>query len=134
MVSAATAGTDYAPATSGTSILKANGSGGFSNASFDEKAVLNTLNTGLLTTGTLVTVNGSNPAKFDIAPFKCRFVNNSDPQNPTLTYYDYAGSAANIVTNLATWPITYLTLDSTGTIKQYQTVPTGATLRDEVVL
>lgn len=31
--SAATAGTDYAPATSGTSILKGNGTGGFSNAS-----------------------------------------------------------------------------------------------------
>jgi hypothetical protein len=31
-ISAATAGTDYAPATSGTSILKGNGSGGFSNA------------------------------------------------------------------------------------------------------
>lgn len=32
VVSAATSGTDYAPATSGTSILKGNGSGGFSNA------------------------------------------------------------------------------------------------------
>lgn len=31
-VSAATSGTDYAPATSGSSILKGNGSGGFSNA------------------------------------------------------------------------------------------------------
>lgn len=32
VLSAATSGTDYAPATSGTSILKADGSGGFSNA------------------------------------------------------------------------------------------------------
>lgn len=32
VVSAAASGTDYAPATSGTSILKGNGSGGFSNA------------------------------------------------------------------------------------------------------
>jgi hypothetical protein len=31
-VSSAVSGTDYAPATSGTSILKGNGSGGFSNA------------------------------------------------------------------------------------------------------
>jgi hypothetical protein len=31
-ISAATSGTDYAPATSGTSVLKGNGSGGFSNA------------------------------------------------------------------------------------------------------
>ena len=33
VISAAVSGTDYAPATSGTSILKGNGSGGFSNAS-----------------------------------------------------------------------------------------------------
>jgi hypothetical protein len=33
VLSAAVSGTDYAPATSGTSILKGNGSGGFSNAS-----------------------------------------------------------------------------------------------------
>ena len=32
VIAAATSGTDYAPATSGTSILKGNGSGGFSNA------------------------------------------------------------------------------------------------------
>jgi hypothetical protein len=33
VIAAASSGTDYAPATSGTSILKGNGSGGFSNAS-----------------------------------------------------------------------------------------------------
>lgn len=33
VIAAASAGTDYAPATSGTSILKGNGTGGFSNAS-----------------------------------------------------------------------------------------------------
>lgn len=49
-VSAATSGTDYAPATTGTSILYGNGSGGFSNV---------TVGTGLsFTTGTLTATGG----------------------------------------------------------------------------
>jgi hypothetical protein len=49
-ISAATSGTDYAPATSGTSILYGNGSGGFSNV---------TIGSGLsFTTGTLSATGG----------------------------------------------------------------------------
>ena len=50
VVSTATSGTDYAPATSGTSILKGNGSGGFSNAvaNTDYLAVNNPIATGVL--------------------------------------------------------------------------------------
>jgi len=50
-ISAASAGTDYAPATSGTSILYGNGSGGFSNV---------TVSTGLdFTAGTLTSTGAS---------------------------------------------------------------------------
>jgi hypothetical protein len=49
-ISAATAGTDYAPATSGTSILYGNGSGGFSNV---------TVGTGLSFTAGTLTATGS---------------------------------------------------------------------------
>jgi hypothetical protein len=48
-ISAATAGTDYAPATSGTSILYGNGSGGFSNV---------TVSTGLSFVGGTLTATG----------------------------------------------------------------------------
>lgn len=56
-VSAATSGTDYAPATSGSSPLKANGSGGFSAATF---ADIQALATTLVTNGITVTLTYSN--------------------------------------------------------------------------
>lgn len=59
-ISAAVSGTDYAPATSGTSILKGNGSGGFSNASAGtDYEVPLTFSTGLTRTTNTVTVNTS---------------------------------------------------------------------------
>lgn len=59
-ISAATSGTDYAPATSGTSILKGNGSGGFSNASAGtDYEVPLTFSTGLTRTTNTITVNTS---------------------------------------------------------------------------
>lgn len=59
-ISAAVSGTDYAPATSGTSILKGNGSGGFSNAAAGtDYEVPLTFSTGLTRTTNTVTVNTS---------------------------------------------------------------------------
>jgi hypothetical protein len=49
-ISAATSGTDYAPATSGTSILYGNGSGGFSNV---------TIGTGVAFAGGTLSATGS---------------------------------------------------------------------------
>src|SRR5574343_912617 len=55
-ISAAVSGTDYAPATSGTSILKGNGSGGFSNASAGtDYEVPLTFSTGLTRTVNTIT-------------------------------------------------------------------------------
>lgn len=59
-ISAAVSGTDYAPATSGTSILKGNGSGGFSNASAGtDYEVPLTFSTGLTRATNTITVNTS---------------------------------------------------------------------------
>lgn len=56
----ATSGTDYAPATSGTSILKGDGSGGFANASAGtDYEVPLTFSTGLTRSTNTVTVNTS---------------------------------------------------------------------------
>jgi hypothetical protein len=56
VISAATSGTDYAPATSGSGILKGNGSGGFSTATagtdYVDKATTSTLTAGYLVTST----------------------------------------------------------------------------------
>jgi hypothetical protein len=82
-ISAATSGTDYAPATSGTSILYGNGSGGFSNV---------TVGTGLsFTAGTLAstTVAPSAPvtktADFTVAATDVWLINNKSGSTCTVT-------------------------------------------------
>ena len=70
-----------------------------------------------------MTVN-ANPAKFDIPAFTAIFVDNyTNPASPTVTTLNYAGSTANTVTNLATWDVTYISVDSAGAIYQTQTNP-----------
>jgi hypothetical protein len=82
-ISAATSGTDYAPATSGTSILYGNGSGGFSNV---------TVGSGLsFSAGTLAATasSGSAPitktADFTVGVGETWFINNKSGSTCTVT-------------------------------------------------
>jgi hypothetical protein len=82
-ISAATSGTDYAPATSGTSILYGNGAGGFSNV---------TVGTGLsFSAGTLAATagGGSAPvtqtANFTVAATDVWSINNKSGSTCTVT-------------------------------------------------
>lgn len=68
-ISAATSGTDYAPATSGTSILYGNGAGGFSNVSIGTGL---SFSTGTLSAsgsgGTVTSVGLTMPSAFSVTP------------------------------------------------------------------
>jgi hypothetical protein len=82
-ISAATSGTDYAPATSGTSILYGNGSGGFSNV---------TVGTGLsFTAGTLASTASAasapvtQTANFSVAATDVWSINNKSGSTCTVT-------------------------------------------------
>jgi hypothetical protein len=80
-ISAATSGTDYAPATSGTSILYGNGSGGFSNV---------TVGTGLsFSAGTLSASSGTAPATktadFTVGATETWLINNKSGSTCTVT-------------------------------------------------
>jgi hypothetical protein len=82
-ISAATSGTDYAPATSGTSILYGNGSGGFSNV---------TVGTGLsFTAGTLASTASAasapvtQTANFSVAATDLWLINNKSGSTCTVT-------------------------------------------------
>jgi hypothetical protein len=82
-ISAATSGTDYAPATSGTSILYGNGSGGFSNV---------TIGTGLsFTAGTLASTAAAasapvtQTANFSVAATDLWLINNKSGSTCTVT-------------------------------------------------
>ena len=79
-ISAATSGTDYAPATSGTSILYGNGSGGFSNV---------TVGTGLsFSAGTLSAATSApitKTADFTVGAGETWFINNKSGSTCTVT-------------------------------------------------
>ena len=79
-ISAATSGTDYAPATSGTSILYGNGSGGFSNV---------TVGTGLTFSAGTLSVTTSAPitktADFTVGAGETWFINNKSGSTCTVT-------------------------------------------------
>jgi len=60
-ISAATSGTDYAPATSGTSILYGNGAGGFNNVTIGSGITFTTGTLASTATGTVTSVTGTAP-------------------------------------------------------------------------
>lgn len=120
-LSAATDGTDYlSPSTVQTEVNK------------------NTYLRDLMSTshisGAELSIN-TDTSKFDISAGVLRFVDNyTDINNPTVTDLAYTGSVANTITNLATENVTYVSIDSSGTLYQSTSSISGANLRDRVEL
>jgi len=83
-ISAAVSGTDYAPATSGTSILYGNGAGGFSNVTVGTGL---TFTTGTLSTSGTVTTNApvTKTADFNVASTDTWLINNKTGSTCTVT-------------------------------------------------
>jgi hypothetical protein len=83
-ISAAISGTDYAPATSGTSILYGNGAGGFSNVTVGTGL---TFATGTLSTSGTVTTNApvTKTADFSVASTDTWLINNKTGSTCTVT-------------------------------------------------
>lgn len=79
--------------------------------------------------GLTLSIN-ADPAKFDIAAGTYEIVDNyTDPDSPVVTPVAYAGSTANVTTNLATADATYILLDAAGAITQQTTYPTPSERR-----
>ena len=83
-ISAAVSGTDYAPATSGTSILYGNGAGGFSNVTVGTGL---TFATGTLSTSGTITTNApvTKIANFSVASTDTWLINNKSGSTCTVT-------------------------------------------------
>lgn len=83
-ISAAVSGTDYAPATSGTSILYGNGAGGFNNVTVGTGL---TFATGTLSTSGTVTTNApvTKTADFSVASTDTWLINNKTGSTCTVT-------------------------------------------------
>ena len=139
-ISAAAAGTDYAPATSGTSILYANGSGGFSSVnigsglSFSAGTLATTAvgtvtsvgvsggTTGLTTTGSPITTSGTITLGGTLG------VANGGTGTTTLTGY-VKGTGVSPLSALATIPTT----DLSGTVSNSQLANSSVTINGNTV-
>lgn len=98
------------------------------------KRVSNLMTTGLMTGGVL-SINGGDNTKFDVAAGSGFVVNNyTDPENPTRTEVNWSTMSAITVTNLATADITYVALDSAGSVVQSTSRFTPEQLRDYILL
>ena len=85
-------------------------------------------------TGLEISINGGDPALFDISAGTAVIVDDTDPTAPVITPFNYAGSTGNTVTNIATQLVTYVLIDSAGTIIQQSTAPSPQQLRNRVYL
>lgn len=74
--------------------------------------------------------NIGTPSTFDIAPGIYDIIDLSDINNPVLVTVNYPGSTANVVTNLATHDVTYISLGSAGNIVQSTSYPSPSDRRD----
>lgn len=98
------------------------------------KTVKNTASTSMLS-GFTVTVNGGDAAKFDITAGEAKIYDNTtDAMIPSVTLVSFAGSTANTLTNIATDQVTFLGVNSSGTIIQQGSFFTNSQLRDIVPL
>lgn len=79
--------------------------------------------TGVIDGLNLSTTVGDN-TKFDVAAGIYEIVDLSDVNNPDVKTIQYAGSTGNVVTNLATHDVTYISLDEDGVIHQSINFPT----------
>lgn len=89
--------------------------------------------TGLISGGQL-SINATDNTLFDISPAILYFTDYTNPENPKITYYSYAGSTGNSVTNIATTPATTVALDSNGTIIQQTNILSNTQSRTLVSL
>lgn len=87
--------------------------------SLKEKAFLNTTSSGLVSGGE-ITIN-ADPTKYDIAEGIARFVDNSDPENPTITELTFGPFTAVTPTGLASQQVTFLAINPAGAIAESST-------------
>ena len=110
------------------------GGGGGSSQAVPFPQIYNSLSTGILTGG-VVTINGGNPALFDVSAGTGYVVDNyTDPAAPTLTEVSFGPFLAQTVTSIATDPFTALGIDSAGAIVQQITTFTEGQRRDLITL
>lgn len=98
-----------------------------------ERVLFDNASTGLLIGG-VVSIN-VDPTKIDITAAKGQIVDNStDPENPVIIDIEYAGVTGLPIVDIGTTIVTFLWINSSGTLLQLKTVPTPEDFRDKIFL
>jgi len=85
--------------------------------------------------GGAITINGGDPAKFDVAAGTGVVVDNyTDTTAPTYTEVSFGPFTAQVVTDLANADSTFLTIDSSGTLIQRLTIQNSEQRKDEFMI
>lgn len=85
--------------------------------------------------GGTVTINGGDPAKFDVSAGKAKITSYAgSPDNPSIQDLTFGPFSAVTVTNLATADVTYVFVNSSGSLLQQTTFPTPTERRTNVYL
>lgn len=98
----------------------------------DWNAMHDTAATGLLSGGAVV--RNADPTKFNLAAGTGAVVDYTDPDNPVYTPVSWGAQTAVVVTNLATAPRTYLSINAAGALVQSIVPLTVAELRSSIRL
>lgn len=81
----------------------------------------------------IITIN-ADTTKFDIASFKYRFIDKTDPENPIETIANFAGQTAITGSFFSSDVTTYVYINDSGSIVQKTTAQGGINLFDKIVL
>lgn len=99
-----------------------------------QNLLLHSLSSGLID-GAVMSVNGSNPARFDITAGRGVIVDNwTDVDAPTITNVTINAATSIVITNIATADSTYILISNAGAIVQQTAVPTEAQRRTHIFL
>lgn len=106
------------------------GTGGVNNAEFNRVPQMGRYAATTKITGGVASVNGGNPALFDLSGGTGQIIDYvSDPLEPDYIDTTWPNFTAQTLTNLATADITYILVNSAGSIIQQTTFPTPAQRR-----
>lgn len=105
------------------------------NTEFDRLNELGILYSTTKVTGGVGSVNGGNPALFDLTAGTGKIPDYSGtPATPTITALSWSAFTAQTLTNLATADITYVSISPLGALVQSTTFPTPAEQRTNIFL
>jgi hypothetical protein len=113
--------------TAGTAnnLAKWNADGDLIDSDVVEARVINSMGTGIVEGG-IISINGGDNAKFDVSAGHGVVIDETDPDAPIVYNVSWTAFSAQTVTNLATDTVTYVSINSAGSLVQSTSPPVAS--------